>query len=276
MDSSVLVKNTLTNEHSAHTTVHPSSVVEPGAIVHPSVRIGPFCIVGKGVSLDQGCELISHVVIKGDTKIGKNNRFFQFGTIGEVPPDVKYNGEATKLVIGDNNIFREAVTIHLGTIQDKGLTSIGNDNLFLAYTHVAHDCQVGNRNIFSHNATLAGHVKVGNHVNFGGFAKVSPYCTINDFAYISGDCNITKDIPCYIKVAREPERPAGLNRVGMQRAGIDAQDIDLVKQAYRLLYMKKYTTAEALDALHKLNIHQNDHLSRLIHSVEGSNKGIIR
>jgi UDP-N-acetylglucosamine acyltransferase len=256
--------------------IHPSSIVEPGAKIHASVKIGPFCTVGKHVELGPGCKLTSHVVIRGNTKVGENNVFYQFSTIGETPPDKKYGGERTRLEIGHNNVFRECMTVHLGTVQGDGLTSIGSNNLFLAYSHIAHDCKVGDHVIFANNATLAGHVNIGNRVSLGGFVKIAQFCTVGDFSYIGGDCGISKDIPAFLKIARAPERPAGLNSVGMARAGIDKADIALIKEAYRLVYMRRFTTQEALSALCELNKTNNRYLTQFIESIEVSQRGIIR
>ena len=261
----------------ASANIHPMALVDPRAKIHPSVKIGPFCIVEKDVELGAGCHLVSHVVIRGDTKIGKNNTFFQFSTIGELPPDKKYGGECTQLIIGDDNVIRENVTIHIGTIQDEAKTVIGNRNLLLAYVHIAHDCQVGNHNIFANNASLAGHVKVGDYVNFGGFSKVSQYCQIGKHAFICADAVITKDIPAFMKIAPSPARPAGLNSVGLTRAGITQTCQRLLKQAYKIIYQQKLTLRESLSELHKLaDETKNQHLYTLIASIEQAERGIIR
>ena len=257
--------------------IHHSAVIDPRAEIHESVVIGPFCLVEKGVVIGEGCELVSHVVIKGDTTIGKNNRFYQFATIGEDPPDKKYGGECTKLLIGDNNVFREAVTVHTGTIQDEAKTVIGSNNLFLAYVHIAHDCQVGDNTVFANNASLAGHVKVGNNVNFGGFSKVSQYCKIGDYAFICADATITKDVPAYLKIAPSPARPAGLNTVGMERAGISKESKALIKEAYQIVYQKKNPLKDALLMLReRLKDSQSADLKTFIASIEGSERGVIR
>lgn len=264
------------NKNHEHPKVHPSSIIEAGARIHPSVEVGPFCLIESGVEIGEGCKLLSHVVIKGDTKIGKNNVFYQFGTIGEEPPDKKYGGESTKLIIGDNNVFREAVTVHIGTVQDEAMTLIGDNNLLLAYVHIAHDCQVGSNNVFANGTALAGHVKVGNHVNFGGFAKVSQYCIIGDYVFICADSAISKDVPAFLKIAPTPARPAGLNSIGMTRAGINQETQSLIKQAYRVLYLQKKTVHEALKELETLNVEGNTYLNAFILTVKNAARGIIR
>jgi UDP-N-acetylglucosamine acyltransferase len=264
------------SQRRAQSNIHPMALVDPSAKVHPSVKVGPFCLIEENVEIGPGCELLSHVVIKGDTKIGANNKFFQFATIGEQPPDKKYSGECTRLVIGDNNVFREAVTVHIGTIQDEAETMIGSGNLMLAYVHIAHDCQVGDGNVFANNASLAGHVKVGSNVNFGGFAKVSQFCSIGDFSFVCADCTITKDVPAFVKVAPGPARPVGLNTVGMERYGLSKDTRALLKQAYRIAYQKKLTVQAALAELEALNTENNVHLSIFIQSIRDSTRGIIR
>lgn len=257
--------------------IHETSVVEYGADIHESVVIGPFCLVTKDVVIGAGCRLMSHVVIKGETVIGKNNHFYQFSSIGEAPPDKKYGGESTRLMIGDNNVFRESVTVHTGTIQDAAKTVIGSGNLFLAYVHIAHDCQVGDNTVFANNASLAGHVKVGNRVNFGGFSKVSQYCKVGDYAFVCADATITKDVPAYLKIAPGPARPAGLNTVGMERAGVSVEARALIKEAYQLVYQKRKPIKEALLILRsRLDATQSSELQTFISSIEVSERGIIR
>lgn len=263
-------------QHKVQSNIHPMALVDPSAKIHPSVKVGPFCLIEKNVEIGEGCELLSHVVIKGDTKIGRNNKFFQFATVGEQPPDKKYSGECTRLVIGDNNIFREAVTVHIGTVQDEGETKIGSNNLLLAYVHIAHDCQVGDGNVFANNTSLAGHVKVGSNVNFGGFAKVSQFCSVGDFAFICADCIITKDVPAFLKIAPSPSRPVGLNTVGMERYGLTRETCALLKQAYRMVYQKKLTVQAALAELAVLNAIRDVCLEVFIDSIQSSTRGIIR
>lgn len=256
--------------------IHETSIVDPHAKVHHTAKIGPFCIVEKNVEIGAGCHLMSHVVIRGDTKIGKNNIFYQFSTIGEAPPDKKYAGENTKLIIGDNNVFREATTVHIGTIQDDGETVIGSGNLFMAYAHVAHDCHIGDNNVFANNATLAGHVKIGHNVNLGGFVKVAQHCQINNGAFVAGDTEISKDIPAFIKVAANPARPLGLNTVGLGRMGATPKAQAGLKQAYRITYQKQLNLKDALLQLHDLNPDEEGYLGSFISSIETSMRGILR
>lgn len=258
-------------------TIHTSAIISPTAKIDSSVEIGPFCIIGDDVEIDSGSSILSHCVIKGPTKIGKNNTIYQFSSIGEDTPDKKYQGEKTELVIGDNNIFREGVTVHRGTIQDKGITTIGNDNLFMAYTHIAHDCLVGNSNVFSNNAGIAGHVTVGNFVTIGGYSAVHQFCMLGDYSFVGMNSSITMDIPAYVKVASNPARVIGLNTVGMSRNNISSESISLIKKAYKLIYKKGYRLDDAINKIDLLFIENNDELLNLfIESIKSSTRGILR
>ena len=217
-----------------------NSVIDSSAKIDKSVKIGPFCVIGPDVEIGPDCILHSHVVIKGPTKIDAGNIFYQFSTIGEDTPDKKYNGEATTLEIGVNNIFREGVTVHRGTVQDKSKTVIGNDNLFMAYSHVAHDCTVGDNNVFANLAGIAGHVSIGNNVNVGAITTVHQFCKMGDFAFAGMNTSITMDVPAFVKVASDPARVIGLNSVGMKRNNINEESISLMKKAYKLLYRKNF------------------------------------
>ena len=207
-----------------------NSLIDSSAKIDKSVKIGPFCVIGPDVEIGSNCVLHSHVVIKGPTKIGEGNIFFQFSTIGEDTPDKKYAGEETTLEIGDNNIFREGVTVHRGTVQDQSKTLIGNENLFMAYVHIAHDCVVGNKNVFANATCLAGHVRVGNQVTLGGVTLVHQFCSLGDHSFTGINTIITMDVPAFVKVAANPARPIGLNTVGMQRNKFDNDSINLIKK----------------------------------------------
>ena len=258
-------------------SIDSSSIISDKTIIHPDVTIGPFCIIGNGVEIGEGTKILSHAVIKGPTKIGKNNTIYQFSSIGEDTPDKKFKGEDTELIIGDNNIFREGVTVHRGTIQDKGITQIGNNNLLMAYTHIAHDCIVGNNNIFANNAGIAGHVIVGNNVVIGGYSAVHQFCNLGDYSFLGMNTSITMDVPAYIKVASNPARVIGLNTVGMSRNDIPSESISLIKKAFKILY-KKGLKLE--DSLNEINILQSDngdaYLNIFIESIKSSSRGILR
>ena len=253
-----------------------NSVIDPSANIHESVKIGPFCMIGPNVTIGPNCVLHSHVVIKGRTTIDEDNVFYQFSTIGEDTPDKKYAGEDTSLQIGKANIFREGVTVHRGTIQDKHKTVIGSGNLLMAYSHVGHDCEVGNHNVFANTAGLAGHVKLGNHVTLGAVTLIHQFCHIGDHSFTGLNTIITMDIPAFVKVAANPARPIGLNSIGMQRNNFDVDTINLIKKAYRTVYRKGYSLEEAVKQLHTLNIQANPALDTFISSIENSQRGLLR
>ena len=253
-----------------------NSVIDPNSKIDQSVKIGPFCVIGPDVEIGPDCILHSHVVIKGPTKIKEGNIFYQFSTIGEDTPDKKFGGEATTLEIGKNNIFREGVTVHRGTIQDKSRTVIGDENLFMAYSHIAHDCVVGNQNVFASTAGLAGHVTVGNNVTLGAVTLVHQFCSLGDYSFTGLNTLITMDVPAFVKVAANPARPIGLNTVGMQRNNFDNDSVNLVKKAYRIIYRKGYSLDDAIKHLYSLNKDNNPALTIFIASVEKSERGLLR
>ncbi|MDC0602481.1 acyl-ACP--UDP-N-acetylglucosamine O-acyltransferase, partial [Aliiglaciecola sp.] len=207
--------------------------------------------------------------------IGKNNRFFQFGSIGEECQDKKYAGEVTRLEIGDNNIFRECVTIHRGTIQDQCVTKIGSNNLFMAYVHVAHDCVVGNDNILANNATIAGHVHVGDHVILGGTTAVHQFCHIGSHSFTGGGCIVLRDIPPYVMVNGIDNTPAGINSEGLRRRGFDKDVIMQIKRAYKVLYRSGHRAEEAVVKLREMAEHTSE-ISVLAEFVADSSRGIVR
>ena len=258
-------------------SIHSSSIIHASSKIDESVEIGPFCIIGEDVEIKKGSKLLSHVVLKGPTIIGKNNTIFQFATIGDDTPDKKYKGEKTKLIVGDNNIFREGVTVHRGTIQDQGITQIGSNNLFMAYSHVAHDCSVGDNNVFANLAGIAGHVSIGNNVNVGAITTVHQFCKMGDFAFAGMNTSITMDVPAFVKVASDPARVIGLNSVGMKRNNINEESISLMKKAYKLLYRKNLKIDEAIKKIKELHSESNDScLETFISSIEVSERGILR
>lgn len=217
-------------------TIHPSAVIADGANIAADVKIGPYCVVGEHVSLGEGCELMSHVVIDGHTSIGKGNRFFPFAAIGLEPQDLKYHGEPSRVEIGDNNTFRENVTVNTGTEGGGMLTSIGNSNLLMAYVHVAHDCHVGNEVVMANCATLAGHITIHDGAIIGGMSAVHQFVRIGRFAMIGGMCGINKDVPPFCLTAGGYRAElSGLNIIGLKRRGVSLDDIGQLKQAYRIL-----------------------------------------
>jgi UDP-N-acetylglucosamine acyltransferase len=213
------------------------AVIDPDAELEDSVSVGPFSIIGPGVCIGSNTVIGPHVVIKGPTRIGKENRIYQFASIGEDPQDMKYAGEPTTLEIGDRNIVREFATLHRGTAQDQGVTRIGNNNLLMAYIHIAHDCVLGNQIILANAASLGGHVHIQDHVILGGFSKVHQFCRIGAYSFSGMGSAISMDLPPYIMVAGHPAKPYGINREGLQRHGFQKEVIQQIKRAYKCLYL---------------------------------------
>ena len=218
--------------------IHPGAIVEPGAKLGEDVVVSPFCYIGDGVEVGDGTEFGPHCSVMGPTRIGRRNRFLGHCAVGGEPQDKKFGGEHTELVIGDDNVFREFVTLNRGTGNGGGTTRIGNGNWLLAYVHVAHDCDVGNHCVFSNNATLAGHVTVGDHVILSGFAGVHQFCRIGAHAFVGMGAFVNGDVPPFVMVAQEDYgRPRGINAEGLKRRGFDAARIAAIKRAYRALYV---------------------------------------
>lgn len=253
--------------------IHPTAVIEPGAKIAPDVEIGPYSVIGAEVEIDSGTWIGPHVVINGRTRIGQRNRIYQFASIGEANQDKKYKGEPTETIIGDDNVIREFVTIHRGTIQDKGVTRIGSDNLLMAYVHVAHDCVIGDHCILANNATLAGHVVLEDWVILGGFTGIHQFCRVGAHGFTSISAAILKDVPPYVMADGQPARPRGLNTEGLRRRGFSSDDIQLIKRAYKLLYRSQLSLQEAIVEISKLD---SPLTSRMIRFINESQRGIIR
>lgn len=251
------------------------ALVDPSAKLASDVEVGPWTIIGADVEIGAGTVIGPHAVIKGPTKIGQNNRIFQFASVGEDCQDKKYAGEPTTLTIGDNNVIREGVTIHRGTVQDAGATTIGNDNLFMAYAHVAHDCVVGDHVILANNTALAGHVHVGDWAILGGFTAVHQFCRIGAHVMCGTSTVVLKDIPAYIMANGNSAKPHGINVEGLKRRGFTPESLKALRQAYKVLYRNKLTMAQALPQLQSM-VEQHPEISLLIESVEASTRGIIR
>jgi UDP-N-acetylglucosamine acyltransferase len=230
-------------------SIHPTAIVSAGARLAPDVSIGAFSIIGADVEIGAGTTIASHVVIGDRTRIGHRNRVFQFTSVGEIPQDRKYGGEPTRTSIGDDNVIREFATIHAGTAQDRGTTTIGDRNLFLAYTHVAHDCLIGDDTTFSNNAQLAGHVVVGDYAVLGGFVGVHQFCRIGAHAMIAAGSIVLQDVPPFVMAAGYPARPRGINSEGLRRRGFAAEEIGAARRAYRALYRAKLPLEEARNAI---------------------------
>jgi UDP-N-acetylglucosamine acyltransferase len=248
--------------------------IHPDAKIGNNVTIGPWTYIGADVEIGDDCWLSSHVVVKGPSVIGKGNKIFQFASVGEDCQDKKYAGEPTRLIMGDNNIIRESVTIHRGTTQDKGETRIGSNNLFMAYVHIAHDCVVGNNVIMSNNASIAGHVHVGDWAILGGLTGVHQFVHIGAHAFTAGYSLILQDVPPFVMASGQPGIPRGLNSEGMKRRGFSKESQIAVRRAYKTLYRKGHTVEEALVALAEES--DDEQVKLLIDFVANSNRGIIR
>lgn len=255
-------------------SIHPAAIVEPGAIIGAGVTVGPWTYIGSGVEVGAGSRIHSHVVLKGPTVIGKNNIIYQFSSVGEACQDKKYTGEPTRLEIGDNNIIRECCTIHRGTAQDRWLTSIGNNNLLMAYVHIAHDCVIGNDCILANNSALAGHVIVDDGVIMGGYTVVHQFCRIGAYSMTAGQSALFKDLPAFIMVSGNPAKPHGMNFEGMRRRGYSAELISRLKECYKIIYRRGLRTQEAIEQLQ--NMQPEPEIQLLINSLESSTRGITR
>lgn len=255
--------------------IHPTAIIDPRARVGTNVDIGPYSIVGPDVEIGDGTWIGPHVVIKGPTVIGQNNKIFQFASVGEDCQDKKFKGEPTRLVIGDNNVIRESVTVHRGTVQDNSLTQIGNNNLLMAYVHVAHDCIVGNNVILANNATLAGHVHVGDAVILGGFTGVHQFCHIGAHAFAAVSSVIVKDVPPYLMVAGHNAEPHGLNTEGLRRRGFSVETIAQLRRAYKVIYRQGLTVQAALPILEEMS-GECAEVQPFVDFLKSSTRGIIR
>ena len=251
------------------------AVVSGQAHLHRDVTVGPYSIIGPDVKIGPGTRVESHVVLKGPCVIGKDNRIFQFASIGDDPQDKKYAGEVTQLVIGDRNTIREYCTINRGTVQGGGTTRVGDDNWIMAYVHIAHDCVVGNQTVLANNTTLAGHVHVGDRAVLGGFTGVHQYCRIGAHALTGIFTAVTKDIPAYVTAAGRPAVPRGINAEGLRRRGFDSAGIGRVRAAYRTIYRQGLKLDDALEILRR-RAESEEEVRVLLDSITQSSRGLIR
>ncbi len=255
--------------------IHSTAIIDPSAELADDVSVGPFSVVGPKVQINAGSILGSHVVVKGPTSIGKNNRIFQFSSVGEDTQDMKYRGEPTRLEIGDSNIIREYCTIHRGTVQDKSLTKIGNDNLLMAYTHVAHDCIVGNHVIMANAASIAGHVLVEDFAILGGFTLVHQFCKIGQYSFSAMGSLISRDIPPYVLVGGQPTKPHGINAVGLERQGFSQDAIRQIKKAYKIVYKSGLKLEDAIATLEEM-IADTPEIGNLVNFLKQTQRSILR
>jgi UDP-N-acetylglucosamine acyltransferase len=257
------------------TVIDHRAVVDAGAQVAPDVEIGPFSVIGADVEIGPGCVISSHVVIKGPTRIGSGNRIYQFASVGEDSADQKYQGETTRLEIGDHNIIREGVTIHRGTVQDRALTTIGNHNLLMAYVHIGHDSVLGDHVILVNNTAIAGHVVIGDWAILGGYTLVHQRVHIGAHAFSAMGSAIGKDVPAFVTVAGSPARAKGINQEGLRRRGFEARRIAALRSAYRIVYRQGLTVDEALRQLEPLVMESPD-VGLFVRSIASATRGIAR
>ncbi|AJJ12207.1 acyl-[acyl-carrier-protein]-UDP-N-acetylglucosamine O-acyltransferase [Yersinia rohdei] len=255
--------------------IHPSSIVEEGAIIGAGVRIGPFCFVGSQVEIGAGTELKSHVVVNGITKIGCDNQIYQFSSIGEANQDLKYAGEPTRVEIGDRNRIRESVSIHRGTVQGGGLTKVGSDNLLMINAHIAHDCIIGNRCILANNATLGGHVEIDDFAIIGGMTAIHQFCVIGAHVMVGGCSGVAQDVPPFVIAQGNHATPFGINIEGLKRRGFDKESLHAIRNAYKLLYRSGRTLDEVKPEIAELAV-QHPAVQAFCDFFERSTRGIIR
>lgn len=256
--------------------IHKTAIISQTAEIAADVKIGPYCVINEDVVISEGSIIDSHVVISGPTVIGKMNHIYSFSSIGGDPQDKKYHNEKTSLVIGDGNTIREYCTINRGTSQDNGQTSIGDNNWIMAYVHIAHDCSVGNNVVFANNATLAGHVHVGDWAIFAGFTGAHQFTRIGAHSFIGMNTLTTRDVPAYVMAEGQPVKPRGVNTEGLKRRGFSAEQIMNIKNAYRILYRKDLKLHESLEEIRLLAEDQKE-LELFLESINlASNRGIIR
>jgi UDP-N-acetylglucosamine acyltransferase len=257
-------------------SIHPTAIIDPGAKIHPSCKIGPYCVIGPDVELGEGCDLVSHVAMRGPTRIGADNGFFPFSSIGLAPQDISYAGEPTRLEIGDHNEIREFVTINRGTVKGGGLTRVGNHTLLMAYTHIAHDCIIGDHVIMANAATLGGHVTVEDWAMVGALCPVHQFVRIGTHSYIGGGTTITQDVLPFSKTSAERNTHAfGMNFVGLERRGVSKERIRKIHHAYKVLLASKLNTSQALEKL-KSEADLGEDVEMLIRFIEASERGVIK
>lgn len=255
--------------------IHETAIVDPGARLHESVDVGPWSLIGPNVEIGEGTKIESHVVIKGPTKIGARNHIYQFSTVGEATPDLKYRNEPTELRIGDENVIRENVTIHRGTVQDRSLTSVGHRNLIMAYVHIGHDSLVRNDTILVNNTALAGHVEIGDWAILSGYTLVHQFCKIGAHSFSGMGTSIGKDVPAFVTVAGSPAEAKTINAEGLRRRGFESAEVSELRRAFKVLYRQGLTLEAALERLESM-VAETPSIQMLIDSLKQSQRGIVR
>lgn len=251
------------------------AVVHDGARLAPDVEVGAFAIIGPDVEIGAGTVIGPHAVVTGWTRVGAGNRIFQFASIGDAPQDKKYKGEPTRLEIGDGNTFRESVTINRGTTHDKGVTRIGSHNLFMAYSHVAHDCVVGDHCVLANLATLGGHVEMGDYVIMGGFSGVHQFCKVGAHAFIANNAAVTRDVPPYVMAVGQPAKPHSINSTGLSRRGFGPEQVRNIKNAFRTLYRADLPLADATARLREAAATQPE-IAPIVEFIGRSTRSLVR
>lgn len=254
--------------------IHATAIVDPSAEIGAGTTIGPYCIVGSGVVLGPECWLQHHVTLCGPMRAGRQNKFYAYCSIGQQTQDLKYQREPTYLEIGDENSFREFVTVNRSTTSE-GKTRIGNCGNFLAYSHIGHDCTVGDAVVFSNNGTLAGHVQIGDHAVVGGLTAVHQFCRIGRYAITGGCSKIVQDIPPFMIADGNPAQVRGINLVGLERSAFPPENVKLIKEAFRLIYRSKLNTGQAIQAIRN-QLPRNIEIDQIVEFIEQSERGIIR
>jgi len=255
--------------------IDPHALVSPRAQLADGVTVGPFAVIGPDVIIGARSSVGAHAVIEGPTRIGEDNQIFQFASIGAAPQDKKYKGEPTQLTIGDRNVFREFCTMNRGTAAGRGLTSIGSDCLFMAYTHVAHDCSIGDKVILANCATMGGHVQIGDWVQLGGLSAIHQFCKIGAHAFVAGGAILTRDLPPFVMLAGYPAAPHSINSEGLKRRGFTPEQIRTLRTAFRILYRSELKLAEAVAQLTQLAA-QHPEVRPLLDFIDDSTRSLVR
>lgn len=258
---------------------HPSAIIHPNAKLADDVSVGAYSIIGEHVAIGAGTVIGPHVIIDGHTTIGRDNRFFQFSSIGEIPQDKKYHSEPTQLIIGDHNTIRESCTLNLGTVQDGGITSIGSDNWIMAYIHVAHDCHIGDHNVIANGVQFAGHVHVGNHTLIGGMSGIHQFVRIGDFAMLGFQTRLSQDLPPFVTAVGNPAEVKGPHQEGPRRAGFSPARVDMIKQLYKTLYRSGSSFERAKEEIENLlgSVAEADQdINNLLIFLNNATRGIVR
>jgi UDP-N-acetylglucosamine acyltransferase len=255
--------------------IHPTAMVASNAVLADDVEIGPYCIIGPDVEIGAGCRIGPHAVVNGPTKMGRENRVFQFASVGEGPQDLSYKGEPTRLEIGDRNTFREYVSIHRGTVKDRGITKIGSDNFFLAYSHVAHDCTIGNHCVFSNFVGIAGHVEMGDWVILSAYSGVHQFCKVGSHAFLANNTAATYDIPPYVTAEGRPAKPRIVNEIGLKRRGFTPIQVRNIRNAFRVLYRRQLRLDEATELL-TIAAETQPEIQPIVDFLANSKRGLAR